>query len=173
MAFRNSCEVQSYCDPSAARDAQAKKAMVKTALVAQYNSRTCSTIDHSCSGPTDVRHRREYRQTLSRNLREPVQSNERASARVLTRRTFLWRPCSAGKSWPGRQESPRRRLAWWVTVRTDTSTVNKIRGQVRKQPRRGADANANKAPTASDQLKAQPDRVTAERARPWWRRLAG
>jgi hypothetical protein len=32
---------------SAARDAKARKAKVKIALLAQYNSKTCSTIDLS------------------------------------------------------------------------------------------------------------------------------
>jgi hypothetical protein len=48
--------VQSLDGHSAARDAKARKAKVKIALLAQYNSKTCSTIDLSCPNSMSVGH---------------------------------------------------------------------------------------------------------------------
>ena len=66
---------------SAARDAKARKAKVKIALLAQYSSKICSTIDLSpVPTPVGVGHGRAWRQSLIRDLIEPVQSDEPASA---------------------------------------------------------------------------------------------
>lgn len=48
IAFEIHVGVQSQNGHSAARDAKARKAKVKIALLAQYSSKMCSTIDLSC-----------------------------------------------------------------------------------------------------------------------------
>ena len=48
IAFEIHVGVQSLDGQSAARDAKARKAKVKIALLAPYTSRMCSTIDLSC-----------------------------------------------------------------------------------------------------------------------------
>ena len=65
---------------SAARDAKARKAKVKIALLAQYSSKTCSTIDLSAV-PTSmsVGHGPTMAIKLDPRLIEPVQSDEPAS----------------------------------------------------------------------------------------------
>jgi hypothetical protein len=71
--------VQSQNGHSAARDAKARKATVKIALLAPYSSKMCSTID-PVPTPVGVGHGRAWRQSLIRDLIEPVQSDEPAPA---------------------------------------------------------------------------------------------
>ena len=54
IVVRNSGGIQSQNGPPAARDAKARKANVKIALLAQYGSRMCSTIDLSCPNAAGV-----------------------------------------------------------------------------------------------------------------------
>jgi hypothetical protein len=72
--------VQSQNGHSAARDAKAREAKVKIALLAQYSSKTRSTIDLSPVPTPGVGHGRAWRQSLIRDLIEPVQSDETKSA---------------------------------------------------------------------------------------------
>jgi hypothetical protein len=59
---------------SAARDAKARKAKVKIALLAQYS------LISPVPTPVGVGHGRAWRQSLIRDLIEPVQSDAPASA---------------------------------------------------------------------------------------------
>ena len=92
---------------SAARDAKARKATVKIALLAPYSSRMCATIDLSCPDPRWVWGTAEHGgQSLIRDLIEPVQSDEPASALGFHTQEFALAAASASF----RVEGPRANL---------------------------------------------------------------